>query len=180
MQTSTLRSSAIRITLTDMAALALIYALPAFSHWLAFPLYMFEPMRIVLFAAYIFSRNNFNTLLLALTIPLFSMLTAGHPVLPKALLMSAELAVNVLLFIYLLRITKWGVFFSLLGATLLSKLFYYGLKYLLIRLAFIDGALVTTNLLVQLTVTLFIAGAVHYFLTINACQPKPWRRPDKR
>lgn len=172
MQSSALRSSAIRITVTDAIALALIYALPALSHALAFPFYMFEPMRIVLFAAYLGSRNNINTVLLALSIPLFSMLTAGHPALPKALLMSAELAVNVLLFIYLLRITKWGVFFSLLAATLLSKLFYYGLKYLLIRLTFIDGALVTTNLLVQLAVALLIAGAVHLFLSKNDLRKK--------
>ncbi|MDD3966929.1 MAG: hypothetical protein PHP63_07780 [Candidatus Marinimicrobia bacterium] len=167
MQTSAIRSAAIRIGITDVIALALIYALPALSHALAFPFYMFEPMRIVLFAAYLASRNNINTVLLALSLPLFSMLTAGHPVLPKALIMSAELAVNVLLFLYLLRVTKWNIFFSLLSATLLSKLFYYGLKYLLLRRALIDGALVTTNLLVQLAVALFIAGGVHLFLTRN-------------
>lgn len=167
MQNSALRSSAIRISVTDLIALALIYALPVLSHALAFPFYMFEPMRIVLFAAYLGSRNNVNTLLLALTLPLFSMLTAGHPVLPKALLMSAELAVNVLLFIYLLRITKWNIFFSLLSATLLSKLFYYGLKYLLLRLTLIDGALVTTNIFIQLAVALLIAGSVHLFIAKN-------------
>ncbi|MDZ7795663.1 MAG: hypothetical protein U5N56_00845 [Candidatus Marinimicrobia bacterium] len=92
-------------------------------------------MRVVLFAAYLFSRNHINAVILALTLPLFSLLTSGHPVLPKALLMSAELAVNVLLFVYLLKNVKWGIFLSLISATLVSKLLYYGVKFILIRTA---------------------------------------------
>lgn len=167
MQSSAIKSTKIRIGITDVIALVFIYALPALSHALAFPFYMFEPMRIVLFAAYLGSRNNINTVLLALSLPIFSMLTVGHPLLLKALIMSAELALNVLFFFYLLRFTKWNVFFSLLSATLLSKLFYYGLKYLLLRLALLDGVLVTTNIFVQLAVALLIAGGVHLFITMN-------------
>ena len=157
-KTQTLPSSAISIALTDLAALIGIYLIPSLSHALAFPLYMFEPMRIVLFTAYLFSRNNANALVLAVTLPLFSMLTSGHPILPKALLMSGELFVNVLFFILLLKHTKWGVFLSLLTATIAGKLIYYGVKFLLIRGAVFDDRLISTPVLTQIIILLVIAG----------------------
>ncbi|MDZ7821455.1 MAG: hypothetical protein U5N26_06380 [Candidatus Marinimicrobia bacterium] len=162
MNNNVISRPAVRITVADIIALALIYAIPALSHAMAFPLYMFEPMRIVLFAAYLFSRNHTNAVILALTLPLFSLLTSGHPVLPKALLMSAELAVNVLLFVYLLKNVKWGIFLSLISATLVSKLLYYGVKFILIRTAVIDQGLITTNIITQILIMLLIAGIFHW------------------
>jgi hypothetical protein len=157
LKTQTLSSSVITIAVSDLAALIGIYFIPSLSHALAFPLYMFEPMRIVLFTAYLFSRNHTNALILALTLPLFSMLSSGHPILPKALLMSGELFINVLFFILLLKHTKWGVFLSLLSATLVSKLLYYGVKFLLIRGAVFEDKLISTPVLTQMIIALVIA-----------------------
>jgi hypothetical protein len=159
----------IRIAISDLAALIGIYFIPSLSHALAFPLYMFEPMRIVLFTAYLFSRNHTNALILALTLPLFSMLSSGHPILPKALLMSGELFVNVLFFILLLKHTKWGVFLSLLSAIIASKLVYYGIKFLLIRGAVFEDRLISTPILTQVIIALVIA-ALFAFVYRKRCR----------
>lgn len=58
----------------DVLMLVVIYYLPTISHHMAFPLYMLDPMRIVLFTSIILSRNKINSFFLATTIPLFSFL----------------------------------------------------------------------------------------------------------
>jgi hypothetical protein len=44
-----------------------------------YPIYLADPMRIVLLAGLLLTRNLKNGILLAVTIPLFSSLVIGHP-----------------------------------------------------------------------------------------------------
>ena len=133
----------------DITVFLLIYLIPTFSHLLPIPIYIFDPMRIMVFANYILVRNNQNSIIVAITIPLFSALVAGHPPLFKAFLISLELVINVILFIKFSDKLKLAVPFAMVLSILLSKFAYYLFKYILISFGFIDSRLVTTNLYIQ-------------------------------
>ena len=64
--------------LIDVALLAALYLLPSFSHVTALPLYIFEPMRVALIIALLFT-NRANAYFIAFTIPLASAMITGHP-----------------------------------------------------------------------------------------------------
>ncbi len=89
-------SSILRTALLDALLCAAVVSVPSLSHAAAFPFYYLDPMRLLVFAAILFSTRR-NALIMALGLPLLSMATSGHPVFPKVLLIQAELAVNVLL-----------------------------------------------------------------------------------
>jgi hypothetical protein len=144
-------NKAATIAITDLLALAAVYCIPAFVHATSFPLYYFEPMRLLLFAAYLISRNNTNAFFMALTLPLVStILPPHHPPIYKAIIMSLELAVNLGCFIWLVNKSKWLPFVLFFISTVISKVFYYSLKYIFIKFALIEGQLISTSLLTQL------------------------------
>jgi hypothetical protein len=129
-------------------------AVPAFSHAAAFPLYKFEPMRLLVFAAILLSGRR-NALLMALWLPLLSFLTSGHPIFPKFVLIQSELAINVLIFFFVYR--RWHSFVLGAGISVLaSKFVYYLVKFLLIRAAQLDGDLFATPWVYQLATFAFI------------------------
>lgn len=138
-----------RIVVTDILVLALVYFIPALSHACPFPLYYLDPMRLLLFTGYLISRNYANAYLLAVTIPLFSTLVTGHPPFYKAVLISAELLVNISLLHFLFTKTKWHIILALFVSIIASKLVYYTCKYFFIRAGLIEPGLITTSLLVQ-------------------------------
>ncbi|MBK9304063.1 MAG: hypothetical protein IPM94_09280 [bacterium] len=143
-----------RIVALDVLLCAVLVAVPALSHATAFPLYRFEPMRLLLFAAVLFSSRR-NALLMALCLPVLSALTSGHPAFPKFVLIQGELALNAVIFYGLFR--RSGRF--VLGAAvsvLASKVLYYAAKFVLIRLALMDGDLVATPWSYQFAALLFI------------------------
>jgi len=137
--------------LADAAALTFIYFIPAISHLLSFPLYLIEPMRLMLILAMVHTSQK-NAYLLALSLPLFSLLISGHPSLPKMILISVELTLNVYLFFTLyhrLKNTLTAVFISIVA----SKIVYYLLKYILISMAIIQTDLFSTPFVFQLLTT---------------------------
>jgi hypothetical protein len=136
----------------DLAALALIYFTPAISHLLRFPLYLAEPMRLMLILAMVHTRKA-NAYLLALTMPLFSFVISAHPVFPKMVLIGIELTLNVFLF-YLLSSRIRNLFAAAFMSILLSKVVYYLLKFSLIHLAIIGSGLISTPVLAQVVTTL--------------------------
>ena len=81
----------------DIFALAFIYFVPTISHLLNIPLYLIEPMRIMLILAIVHTSKK-NAYIIALTLPLFSFLVSAHPNIFKVLLITAELVLNVWLF----------------------------------------------------------------------------------
>ena len=145
-----------KIAFWDGIIIGAIYLLPTFSHFFSVPLYILDPMRIAVLGSYLFLRNQKNAFLLAITLPFFSFVVGGHPVFLKSLLISFELFINVFILDGLekkCRIT----FFHVILSILVSKLFYYALKYAVIAAGLLEGQFVDTSLWIQLIVTIIIS-----------------------
>lgn len=164
MNTALFTLSNLRIIAIDLSILLCIYWMPAITHFVPFPFYLIDPMRILLLASYIISKDPFNTYFIALTIPIFSFLVAGHPIFVKASLISFELFSNVFLLIFLIKRTKLKVPLILLFSIIASKGIYYVLKYTFIKIALIKGQIVTTDLQIQLFVVLIMVFAFSFFI----------------
>jgi hypothetical protein len=137
----------IKSILFDIVALAFIYFVPTISHYLSVPLYLIEPMRLMLVLAMVHT-NKRNAYIIALTLPVFSLLMSGHPIAIKAVIISMELVLNVWLFYTLSK--KWkNTFAVMLLSIILSKLAYYGVKFGLISLAVFDTQLISTPIYLQ-------------------------------
>jgi len=158
--------------LIDIALLAALYLLPAFSHLTALPLYMFEPMRVALLIALLFTTRA-NAFLIAFTLPLASFMLSGHPFPVKALLMGIELTVLVASYGYLMQKLRIPAFAALALAIVLGKLVYYAMKFAALGAGLLSGSLVSTPLLTQLL--LGIATAAIFGL-IETYRPKNSRK----
>ncbi len=136
-----------RALIIDITFVLAIVYLPSLSHLLAIPLYRLEPMRLLLIMALPFTGRG-NGYLLALILPIASFLTSGHPEPAKALLMSGELMLNVWLFCWLMKQfdSPSG---SMLGGIILSKMSYYGVKFVMIQLTLLSAPLISSPLLIQ-------------------------------
>ncbi|MFA5972250.1 MAG: hypothetical protein WC780_07865 [Lentimicrobiaceae bacterium] len=156
----------------DIVIFVSIFFIPALSHVAPFPLYLLDPMRILLFAGYLLSRQNANTFILAVAMPLFSSLVTGHPPFFKALLISVELVVNIFLLVQLIDRTKLHLALSLFLSMIASKLVYYGLKSVFIYSGLIEGELITTNLWIQLGTVVFITLTFYLVWTKTGQQRK--------
>ncbi len=141
--------------LLNMAGLAFIYFVPTLSHLLSFPLYLIEPMRLMVVLALVHT-NRSNAWFLAATLPVFSWLVSGHPFFLKSLLIAIEL-LSFVWFFSMFDKLRWKPFLSIFTAILTSKLIYYGLKALLISLLLIKSELVSTPWLIQGAVTLCLS-----------------------
>ena len=153
----------IALVLTDLMAVILVLILPALSHLLPFPLYYLDPMRLVLFAAYFVNRNEWNAYALAIALPVFSMLYTGHPIPVKAMLISFELLLNMLVLSLLLN-RGVSVFMAVLASIVLSKIAYYLAKWTLIQAAFLEGNLFSTSLITQLLIALGLSSVFYLFM----------------
>lgn len=171
MTTST--TKALRLGITDAGALLLIYLLPTLSHITSVPFYLLDPMRIAVLGALLCTRDWKNSLVLAVTLPLFSALIGMHPIFPKCALIAVELSVNVLLFAWFMhlvdkRIASGAVRNSTaaqalsigsaaFASILLSKLLYYGLKAAVLSAGLMQMSLVSTALWIQLLVAVALS-----------------------
>lgn len=165
MKSIVLSNPIIRTIIIDAIIFLLVYLIPAFSHLTPFPLYLAEPMRIIMLCGYFMSTNRINTYFIAFTIPLFSMMITGHPVLFKSFLIGFELMANVFfLDIFLKRWSKFA-FPALITSIILSKVFYYFMKYLFTNWELIDGKLLSTSIQLQLCSAVVIS--FFYYLVIR-------------
>lgn len=151
-----------RSLIIDGLALVFIYSVPALSHLFSFPVYFIEPMRLMLILALVHT-NRHNAYILALTLPVFSLLISGHPFPLKTALISAELFLNVYFF-YLFSTLVSRKSVALLLSILGSKIIYYLLKYALIAMVLIESSLFSTPILVQLITTLVFSGYMFIML----------------
>jgi len=144
----------------DFSAILIIYFLPQISVLLNIPVYLFEPMRIIVVIAMLHS-SQYNAYLLALLLPLFSLLLSNHPSVMKTFILSADLLLNIFLYF---RINKFyqNKFLSMAVSIIISKAVYYLLKYLLIKLSLIDGSFVATPLYIQFII--IITLSIYAFL----------------
>lgn len=170
---TTAKTKALNLGLTDAGAILLIFLVPALSHLTAVPFYLADPMRLAVLGALLVTRNWKNSLALAVALPLVSFAISGHPVFPKCLVIAAELSVNVLLFAWLAgRALKASSSAGLIGlaafaSILVSKLFYYGLKALVLSAGLLQMDLVATALWIQLIVALVISIAFGFLYKRN-------------
>ena len=153
--------SRVKNIIFDLIALAVIYLVPAVSHLLSFPVYHMEPMRIMLILAIVHTSRR-NAYLIAITLPLFSMLVSAHPSIIKTSLITGELLTNFWLFFFLsekLSNKSLSLFLSIIA----SKLLYYLVKFLMINSALMSGELISTPIYIQLVM---LAGfTVYVYLT---------------
>ena len=150
----------VKYFILDLLLLIVLYLLPAISHALVIPFYLLDPMRIIVFISILFTDKK-NSFILALTIPVFSFLLASHPVLIKSLLIAAELIFNLFLFYGLYKKYK-NIFVITFLSIVVSKLFYYFLKYIAIQAGLLNFSLISTSLWIQLIVTAAISLAVFF------------------
>jgi hypothetical protein len=143
----------------DLIALLAIYLVPAVSHLLSFPVYYLEPMRIMLILAIVHTSRK-NAYLIALTLPLFSMLISAHPSLVKTSLITGELLLNVWLF-FLLSEKLSNKTLSIFLSIVVSKAFYYLVKLLLITSALISGDLISTPMYIQIIMLFILSGYIY-------------------
>ena len=140
-----------RALVFDVLAITFIYLVPTISHLLSIKLYLLEPMRIMLILAMVHTRRE-NAYVLALTLPFFSYLISAHPVFVKSALIAIELAAMVYVFHLLVRhVHRFAAIFASIW---ISKLLYYGLKYIAIISVLPSEPLVGTPLLLQLVTSL--------------------------
>lgn len=139
--------SVARIFIVDATILLILFALPTISHQLPFPLFLIEPMRIMVLASYLFT-NKQNGLMIGMAIPIFSSLTSGHPIFLKSILISLELVSMLLVLDYLK--SKINDLFSLTIAIFISKAIYYCFKALFIIYGFLGQPLISTSFKFQL------------------------------
>jgi len=138
-------------------ALAFIYFVPTISHLLSFPMYLIEPMRIALILAMVHT-TKVNAYVLALTLPLFSFLVSGHPILYKMVIISGELLLNVWFF-YLIYSKSKNAFASIFSSIILSKAIYYLAKFSLIALVFkSNDSIISTPIYIQIATTLVFSA----------------------
>lgn len=161
MAASIARKKAFGIGLTDAVAVLFILGVPALSHLTSVPFYLLDPMRLAVLGALLASRSRVNGLVLAVALPLVSFAISGHPVFPKCLVIAAELSVNVLLFSWLVKAFSAApvrIGLAAFISILLSKVFYYGLKALVLGAGLMQMELVSTALWVQLVVAVMISA----------------------
>ena len=143
----------------DLIALLAIYLVPAVSHLLSFPVYYLEPMRIMLILAIVHTSRK-NAYLIALTLPLFSMLISAHPSLVKTSLITGELLLNVWLF-FLLSEKLSNKTLSIFLSIVVSKIFYYVIKFLLVTSALKSGDLIATPIYIQIIMLFVLSGYIY-------------------
>jgi len=147
--------------LIDLGALTFIYLVPTISHLFNVPVYLIEPMRLMLIFALVHT-NKTNAYIIALSMPIFSFLISGHPVFPKMVLIALELSLNVYLFYFLVKKIK-SVFPSIFLSIVLSKIIYYLLKFGLVSMVIIDGAVISTPITIQVITALVFSLYVYFF-----------------
>lgn len=140
-----------RLITWDIVILVAIYCVPTFSHLLSFPLYVIDPMRLAVLGSYLFLRNKNNAYALAMTLPLFSYLVAGHPIAVKNTIIAIELVTNILILDCFIKRTN-KVLLATFVSILLSKVVYYVLKGLAVSFGLLNTTLVDTSVWIQLMV----------------------------
>lgn len=148
-----------RTALLDIIALAFIYFTPAISHLLNFPLYLLEPMRIMLILSLAHTSRK-NAYLIALSLPIFSFIISAHPSVLKSLLITGELFLNVWLFYYLSGKIR-NIFGAAVVSILLSKIAYYAGKFLFISVGLLESELISTPIYLQVIVTVVLGGYIY-------------------
>jgi hypothetical protein len=146
----------------DMVIIISFSMLTIYSHLLPFPLYVIEPMRICVLISVIFLRKP-NIYFLASILPLISFFISGHPIFIKSLIMIIELNTNVFFIFVLLNKIK-NPFFLILTSTVISKMIYYLLKYILFFYILNETIDISKERMIEQIGLTIILGFTYYLL----------------
>lgn len=155
----------IRTSIIDIFAIAFIYFIPTISHLLSLPIFLIEPMRIMIIISLAHTTKR-NSYFIALTLPFFSYAISAHPSIFKTILIALELTFNVWLFYKFFSIIKRH-FPAILVSILISKLCYYIIKFGLIGFTLLKTPLVSTPIYLQLITTIALSLYIFFILGIN-------------
>ena len=145
--------------LLDIGALAAIYLIPATVHLTGIPVYMIEPMRLMLILS-MAHASKYNTFLLALSLPLFSFVVSGHPELIKMFIITGELVINVALFYWFLNRYKQAflaVFISIIISKIACYLAYWPIFSFQFMVAEADLQFIIIQFITTLVFSLYIS-----------------------
>lgn len=156
MNTVTIVISKYKILITDLFVFLLVFIIPTISHILPIPVYLIDPMRILVFTTFLLTKNSSNTYILAFSIPIFSMLVTGHPIFFKSILIAIELSSNLFFLIFGLKKKIMPMSIKIILSIFMSKIIYYGMKFVLLSLGWLEGNLISTGIGFQLTTILGI------------------------
>jgi len=155
----------------DVIAVLLIIYMGEISRLIGYPLYVIDPMRLMLVLAFAFNPR-WNGWVLALLLPLASYYLGYHPPLAKTALMAIELLLNVWLFWYLLDKTRMALL-SILVSIVFSKAVYYMMKFICLKLGWLEGDLIATSLETQMITTVIFSVFIFVMFLFNG---KPKKR----
>ena len=137
----------------------MIYFLPDISSLLNIPLYLFEPMRVIIIIAIVHTSKE-NAYILALLLPVVSYIFSNHPSLIKTFILSGDLLLNIFLYCSLIKF-KVNKFLLMSMCIVASKLAYYLAKYLLMQFSVLKGDLIATPLYIQILIVIILSGYVY-------------------
>lgn len=157
--------------LLDVIAVLFIVFLSDLSRFISYPIYVLDPMRMMLILAFAFTPR-WNAWVLAILLPFVSYFLGAHPHLTKTSLMAIELLLNVWLFYYLLDKTKMALL-SIIISIVFSKAVYYLLKFICIQMGWLSGELMATPIDIQLTTTVVFSVFIFLVYLFNG---KPKKR----
>jgi hypothetical protein len=155
----------------DILAVLFIIFLGDISKFIGYPLYILDPMRMMVILAIAFTPR-WNGWLLAILLPFVSYYMGAHPHIIKTSLMAGELLINIWLFWLLYDKIKMSLL-AILLSIMFSKSVYYLLKYVCLQQEWLSGDLISTPLNVQVVTT--VAFSVFIFL-VFLTRGKPKRR----
>lgn len=150
-------SVVLRTVAVDALLLTAACLVPVASHAFSLPLYQLNPMALCLLLGMALVGDRRNGVLLAVLMPVVSMLVTGMPVPAKCLCMVAELLTIVA--VYALMSNRIRPLLSVLTAMLCGKVVYYLLKALIIS----QAVLVGTSVWLQMA-TIVVYGLAFAFL----------------
>lgn len=133
--------------LTNLFAIAFVVFVPVMAHATGIPLYMIEPMRLVIIISLANGKIK-NSYLLSAVLPVVSFSITGHPELVKMLIITAELLINVFIFNLLWERFRKG-FAAMFAAIVLSKILCYAAYAIVFSKAFMAGETTGVFLTVQ-------------------------------
>ena len=145
----------IRLFVFDFALITFIYFIPTLSHVTSIPFYMLEPMRVAIVFCIIYT-NRKNSLIIALTLPIFSFIISAHPVFYKSLLVALELFINISLFYEISKRLK-NIFIVMVISIMSAKIFYYLAKYIFLNISLISGDLIATSIWIQFLIAILLS-----------------------
>lgn len=148
-----------------ICGLLIIYFLPNISSIINIPLYLFEPMRIIVVVSIIHSSKK-GAYLLGLLLPLFSLILSNHPSVPKTFILIADLLLNVVLYFKLTKVYG-NKFLCMSVSILLSKIMYYLIKYLFIKLSLIEGSFIATPIYIQVIIIMVLSTYVYLIAELS-------------